>query len=302
MLRWIQQRLDSFRVLNRLSDQAETMLLLQGRMLSHALRETKRIQFLGEVEFKVFSQFGDDGIIQWLVQNLEVPHKTFVEFGVEDYHESNTRFLMMNDNWAGFVMDGLERNVSRIRRSPYFWRYSLKAKSAFITRENINSLLLESEFDPEIGILHVDLDGVDYWIWDAINVIKPVVVILEYNSVFGDDRAITIPYDAAFSRSRAHFSRLYWGASLPALRLLCSRKGYDYIGSNSAGNNAYFVRTDKINSVMREAITVAGYVESKFRESRSRSGKLSHLAGANRLDLLRGLPVFNVITGKDEPL
>lgn len=109
---------------------SEAQLLLIGRLLSESTVNKKSIAALSDVEFKVFSQWGDDGIIQWLVNNLEFPNNTFVEFGVADYCESNTRFLMMN-NWSGFVMDSSMFNVSQIVDSEYYWKYELSAKAAF---------------------------------------------------------------------------------------------------------------------------------------------------------------------------
>ena len=137
---------------------SEDQLLMLGRLLCEVYRYKINISNLSEVEFKVFSQWGDDGIIQWLIAHLEIPHKTFVEFGVANYRESNTRFLMMNDNWSGFVMDGSETNVSQIIRSEYFWKYDLTAKAAFVDTQNINDLLASSGVAKDVGILHIDLD------------------------------------------------------------------------------------------------------------------------------------------------
>jgi len=281
---------------------SEPQLLALGRLLAETARSKGRIESLAEVEFKVFSQWGDDGIIQWLVSNLEFPDRTFVEFGVENYRESNTRFLMMNNNWSGLVMDGSEANVTQIVNSEYFWKYGLSAKAVFIDKDNINGLLSASGFGREIGILHIDIDGNDYWIWKEIDAVSPIVVILEYNSVFGIDRPITIPYDKDFQRTGAHFSNLYYGASLSALHRLSAQKGYAFIGSNSAGNNAYFVRRDKLNDAVREISLEDGYVVSLFRESRDKEGKLTHLAGRARLDAIRGMPVHNIDTDQIEKL
>ena len=178
----------------------------------------------------------------------------------------------------------------------------MSAKAVFIDKENINGLLSLSGFDRDVGILHIDLDGNDYWIWKEINVIYPIVVILEYNSVFGIDRAITIPYDKTFFRTNAHYSNLYFGASLRALHQLSEAKGYSFIGCNSAGNNAYFVRSDKLNAEVREIALEKGYVISKIRESIGKDGKLTHLAGSNRMDAIKGMPVYNIDTDQIEKL
>ncbi|TNF91529.1 MAG: hypothetical protein EP297_15740 [Gammaproteobacteria bacterium] len=281
---------------------SEQQSLMLGRLLSENIRTRKRIASLNEVEFKVFSQWGDDGIIQWLANNLDFPNKTFVEFGVENYRESNTRFLMMNNNWSGLVMDGSESNVSQIINSEYYWKYTLSAKSAFIDKDNINNLLSSSELHEDVGILHIDLDGNDYWIWKEIRAISPIVVIMEYNSVFGIDRSITIPYEKDFYRTKAHYSNMYYGASLRALHQLSTEKGYSFIGCNSAGNNAYFVRKDKLNDSVREISLENGYVLSRFRDSRNEKGELTYLTDQNRLEAIRGMPVLNIETNKIEKL
>ena len=298
----LQQGIDFLRVFSRLPKLIETQMLLQGRLLSETVRNKKNIKSLSEVEFRVFSQFADDGIIQWLIHHLENPNRTFVEFGVGDYHESNTRFLLMNNNWSGFVMDGSDANVSRIIRSDYYWKHALTARSVFIDLENINPILETCPFDRQVGLLHIDLDGIDYWIWNAINSLNPVILILEYNSVFGPYRAVTVPYDKSFLRTKSHFSNLYWGASLSALSVLSQRKGYAFIGCNSAGNNAYFIRRDKLNDQIREISIEEGYVESSYRESRDKWGNRTYIMGNDRLDLIRGLPVYNVRTDELETI
>jgi hypothetical protein len=272
---------------------SERELLLLGKLLSLQIISKQNIKNLNEVEFKVFSQWGDDGIIQWLISKIDIEHKTFIEFGAGDYRESNTRFLMMNNNWSGLVMDMNKNNVTKIINSEYYWKYDLNAKSVFINTEDINSILTTSGFEKNVGILHIDLDGIDYWVWKAIDSINPIIVILEYNSIFGVDRSITIPYDKNFIRTKAHHSNLYFGASLKALDQLSISKGYTLIGCNSAGNNAYFVRNDKLNNSLPKITLQDGFVLSKFRESRDLQGKLSYLYGTDRLKILEGMPVYN---------
>lgn len=282
--------------------EATTQLVLSGAIQAEKVKARTAIRSLADVEFKVFSQFGDDGILQWLTANLVIPNKTFVEFGVEDYRESNTRFLMMKDNWSGLVIDGSKDNVSNIINSEYYWRYDLTAKAAFIDRDNINSLLSVPGMNPEVGILSVDLDGNDYWILQEIKAVAPIILIVEYNAVFGSDRALTIPYDPTFRRTAAHHSNLYWGASLRAFSGLCEKNGFAFVGCNSAGNNAYFIRRDKLNGTVREVSLDHGFVVSRFRESRDREGRLTYLTGDRRLAEIRGMPIFNLDTNQLESL
>lgn len=255
---------------------------------------------LDEFEFSVFSQFGDDGIIQYLTKNIEIPHKTFIEFGVGDYFESNTRFLLEKDNWSGFVIDGSINNIQKIKAAHFFWKFDLQCLAVFITRDNI-SALLKPYVDKwsGLGILHIDIDGNDYWIWEKLD-LKPVILILEYNSLFGLERAITVPYSDSFQRTKSHYSNLYWGASLRALYNLSVKKGYEFIGCNSSGNNAYFILKEYMNNNLKPISLKEGYVMSKFRESRNFKGELTYLDGKDRVNEIKGLPVINIETMTEE--
>jgi hypothetical protein len=280
--------------------ESEMQKLMLGRILSNQVKSAN-VKSIQDAEFRVFSQFGDDGIIQWLIHHLEIPNKTFIEFGVEDYSESNTRFLMMNDNWSGFVMDGSNENINKLKAQYYYWRHDLNAKAIFITRANINSLIAAQNFSEDVGLLHIDLDGNDYYIWNAINVIKPIIVVVEYNSLFGMDRPISVIYDDGFIRSNAHYSTLFWGTSLLSLYNLAHKKGYSFIGCNSAGNNAYFVRNDKLNEQIKKVSVADGFVQSKYRESRDNNGLLTYLSTKDAKKLLEGIKVFNTESNCDEP-
>jgi hypothetical protein len=256
-----------------------------------------------DYEFKIFSQWGDDGLIQYLIKNIKIENEIFIEFGVEDYSESNTRFLMMNNNWKGFVMDGSEENMNRLQNQRWYWKYSLKNKSAFITKENINELLAETGFS-NVGLLHIDLDGNDAHILEVLDLSKlnPSIIIMEYNAVFGKERAISVPYDKDFVRTIKHYSNLYFGASLPALTFIANNKGYALIGCTLAGNNAYFVRKDLLNEKIKEKTIGEAYVLSKSRESRNKDYSLSYLDGEERYEIIKGMNVINVKTKEIEKL
>ena len=247
-----------------------------------------------EQEFRVFSQWGEDGILAYLLRHVRVPRKVFVEFGVETYVEANTRWLLVNDGWGGLVLDGSDDNIATIRRDPVYWQHPLKAAQAFITRENINDLLTAQGLTGEIGILSVDIDGVDYWVWEAITAVQPAIVIAEYNSLLGPERAVTVPYDPAFQRAKAHHSHSYYGASLAALVALGKRKGLAFVGSNTAGNNAFFVRRDLLAGPLRELTAAEGYVRRGFREARDAEGKLIFPTFEEEAALVNALPWVEV--------
>ncbi len=272
--------------LQHLERQADTQLLLSGKQMSHLVKGLPDGSPLREAEFKVFSQFGDDGIIQFLLSAVPVSDDRFVEFGVQDYREATTRFLLQNDNWRGLVMDSSEANVDAIRASWWYGAHELTARTAWVTAENINDLLTEAGYTGPIGLLHIDIDGNDLHVWNAVEVTQPDIVILEYNALLGPDHALTVPYDPAFDRTQAHFSWLYQGASIKALAAACDRRGYAFIGCNCAGNNAYFLRRGLLGQV-REVSIEQGFVMSRFRESRDRDGQYSYATGADRLAVMR---------------
>ncbi len=282
--------------LDVLTDQVDRAKILAAQPILREFRNLRSPIPLAEAEFRVFSQFGDDGILQYVVTRLDLPkaERRFIEFGVEDYRESNTRFLLLNNNWSGLVMDGSEDHITSIRRNQIYWRYDLTALAHFVTRENINSIFEEAEFSGPIGILSIDVDGNDYWIWEAISTVDPAVVIVEYNGIFGSREAVTIPYQADFLRQNAHYSFLYWGTSLQALCHLAAQKGYVWIGCNNAGNNAYFVRKEHARAFHQPTLP-EDFVAAKFREGRDKEGNLSYVGQEKGFALIKDLPVWDVV-------
>lgn len=269
--------------------------ILTAKKLINEIKHNRPYENIQEAEFQAFSQFGDDGIIQYLKfeTNIRSEEESFIEFGVQNYRESNTRFLLLNDNWKGLVLDSSQSYIEFIKQEDLYWRHDLTAVAAFINTDNVNALFEKNGFRGDIGLLSIDIDGNDYWVWERVDVVNPAIVIVEYNSLFGSDRAVTVPYDPAFDRSKAHYSYVYWGSSLKALAQLAEKKGYTLVGSNSAGNNAYFVRKDRVGRLKRLEVS-KGYVKAKFREARDTSGRLTFAARERALELIRDMPLWDV--------
>lgn len=279
------------------SKRIDDLLVLQGRSLALSNADRAPLKSIHEAEFKVFSQFGEDGILQYLIRETGIrrDEQIFVEFGVQNYVESNTRFLLFNNNWRGLILDGSEQYMSFVRGQDLYWRHDLTAVTAWITRDNINDLIKNAGFYGDVGILSVDIDGNDYWVWERISVINPVIVVVEWNSVFGPDHAISIPYSEDFDRGTAHYSNLYWGASIQAFNHLAERKGYALMGSNTAANNLFFVRRDRLGR-LNPLTPHQAYLDSRFRDSRDANHQLNFLSGAKRLPEILDLPVVEVTT------
>ena len=292
LLNYIQFRTIVFLKIDKI--QSDLLRLREGL----ARVETRQLELASTTElqaneFRAFSQWGEDGIIQFLIKHTPIDNKIFVEFGVENYLESNTRFLLINNNWSGLVIDGNIENINYIIRDPIYWQHNLKAVQGFVNQENINDILVANGLNGDIGLLSIDIDGNDYWVWKSIDVINPRIVIIEYNANFGNDKAVTIPYDPFFKRSTAHYSMIYAGSSLKALCLLGNQKGYAFVGCNSAGNNAFFLRRDIKPDFIRELTPSEGYVASQFRESRDSEGKLTYTSQSDVQALLNSLPLIN---------
>lgn len=273
----------------RLQRVQEALGRIEARQLSSA-----PIEKLQDAEFRVFSQWGEDGIIRHLVRSVPIEQKIFVEFGVETYVEANTRFLLIDENWSGLVIDGNKENIEFIRNDPIYWQHNLKAECSFITRENINDLIGRNGVRGEIGLLSIDIDGNDYWVWQAIDIVNPVIVVAEYNARFGAHDAVTVPYDPMFVRDKAHHSMIYYGASLAALASIGEAKGYALVGCNSAGNNVFFVRKDRLPASMKSLTPAEAYVRNQFRETRNLDGSLMFIAPEDERATLAGLPLVDV--------
>jgi hypothetical protein len=267
---------------------------LLGKVTELLQDQKKTADIISEAEFGVSSQWGEDGIIQHLLRHISIPNKVFVEFGVENYQEANTRWLVEGHNWSGLVLDGSQQHVDAIKSDPIYWKHQLKAVSAFVSVDNINRLISENGISGDIGLLSVDIDGMDYWVWKAIDVVTPAIVIVEYNSLFGPTKSVTVPYDSGFVRQKAHYSWSYYGASLAALVGLGKAKGYFFVGSNSAANNAFFVKSNLLHPPLKELTAQEGYVQRAFREARDREGKLMFPSFQEEAALIAGLPLVEV--------
>lgn len=187
--------------------------------------------------FRLSSQNQEDGMTLALLNETGVRHRTFVEIG-SGLSGGNSGFLARECGWTGLMVDGHEGHMVQVgRRFP-----SVTAVAAWVTRENINEVITANGFGGDVDLFSLDLDGNDYWIWETMTACTPRVVILEYNSMFGPDRAVTVPYDPTFDRHRQH--TMYYGASLAACARLSERKGYRLVAVEPTGVNAFFVRND----------------------------------------------------------
>jgi hypothetical protein len=203
--------------------------------------------------YRVFSQFEEDGKLMFIFSVIGMNLKTFVEIGSDDGVNSNSANLYFNFGWHGVFIDSNPRSIKRgikfFNKYPHPWYYKPKFICDKVTRENVNELIEGAGYSGEIGMLSIDIDGNDYWIWDTINVIDPQVVIIETHNEFGMNNII-VPYDPDYSYPGKH--PVYHGASPVAMNRLANKKGYRLVGANELGFNFIFVRNGLADQELKE--------------------------------------------------
>jgi len=161
--------------------------------------------------------------------------------------------LYFNFNWHGLFVDGNPSSIDRGRKFfskyPNPWYYQPQFVCARVTRANINDLIEKAGFSGTIGLLSIDIDGNDYWVWEAIEVVEPEVVLIETHSEFGLEN-IVVPYDANYSYPGKH--PVYHGASPVAMTRLANKKGYRLVGANDFGFNFIFVKKGLADDLIPE--------------------------------------------------
>jgi hypothetical protein len=202
---------------------------------------------LEEYDHKIVSQHGEDGLTVEVFRRIGFEHRRGVELGC-GLNGGNAGVLVAGLGFEGLLVDG-SAELIEIARKAYAGHAAAQIECAWISRETLGELLGSRGFDRDLDYLGIDLDGIDYWLWDAFPT-RPRVVICEFNPFLGREAAVTIPYRADFSRKAADetgrrvYPRGYWGASIAAFAALGRRKGYRLVGSAPRSTNAYFVRDD----------------------------------------------------------
>ena len=255
---------------------------------------------LWDAEVKVYSQWGEDGILDYLCERLEISKPNVLEVGAGNFSECNSRFLAENRNASVFAVDGRQDLISSVESSSLRWKNHIFAHETWVSPRNINEIISNAEKAiGKIDIFSLDLDGNDYWILQESNLETVSIVVVEYNPLFGNLRSVSVPRDDEFDRKSKHYSWLYYGASLRAFEYLLGLKDFQFIGTNRVGNNAFFVRkeiTSQIPLVSDKDYSV--YTDWRVRETRSKEGRLTFAAGYERVEEISHLELVDVVTGE----
>jgi len=221
----------------------QTMIANQYFLMKKLLAPAE-MPSLKEVGFTVHSQFEEDGILLYIFSMIGTTNKFVVEICAGDGTQCMAANLIINHGWTGLLFDGdktsVDRGVTFYASNNSTFLHPPIFRQAWLTRENIDQLIAENGFKNEIDLLSLDIDGNDYYIMEAINVIKPRVIICETHNVIPSDLALTIPYKFDFKRmTDVHPD--FMGVSLLAMKKLLKNRGYRLIGSHQYGFNVIFM-------------------------------------------------------------
>ncbi len=234
-------------------------------------QKNKQLPHFNDTGFRVFSQFEEDGKLLYILALIGMKNKTFVEIGSDDGINSNCANLAFNFGYHGLFLDGNPKAIKRgekfYGKYPHPYMYAPKFKCAKVTAENINALVSEAGLKGEMDVLSVDIDGNDYWIWKALDVVQPNIVVIETHVEFGL-RNIVVPYDPNYFFPGKH--PIYHGASPIAMVNLGEQKGYRLVGANQLGFNFIFVKNGLAENELPEVPVESVLTHPSVKESWNR--------------------------------
>ncbi|OUU53356.1 MAG: hypothetical protein CBC25_00690 [Pelagibacteraceae bacterium TMED65] len=284
-------------------ENTKNQLQIGSSHFSLARQNYKKYENLHEADYKVFSQTGEDGIIDYLIYSLKIKKPSFIEIGVGDYHESNTKYLFERYSSRGAIIDMIDNLEKKVSKSTNLWKGDLKIIQSSVSTENINDVLEKTKLLKDLDLFSLDIDGIDYWIIEKIPENISKIFVAEYNPNFGYNKKITVPNIKKFNRTNYHYSNLCYGMSLPALVHIMKKKNFTFVGSNIACHNAFFISNNYISNIslkLPEENNLKEYVENNFRESRAKNYKLSFLSGEDKLKMISNCEVIDLSVSKDK--
>ena len=213
---------------------------------------------------KVNSQSNESEILNKLLTwHPNIP-KTFVEIGFGAW-EFNCIKLAQDKSWQGLLIDG---NNYQVKMAKNIYHNKIIPQNIWLTFQNLD-LIYDFAENKDLGIFSIDIDGNDFWFLKKLVKLKPALIIAEYNSIFGH-RAISVPYEADFDRTKKHSSCAYFGASLKAISFLLEKEDYSLMEISSLGNNAFYLRNDLLVEADIPLDPEHAYRESFFNNSEKR--------------------------------
>jgi len=192
---------------------------------------------LEAAERSVFSQYGEDGVVERIFEIIEPTSRYVVEFGASDgIDASNARNLVMNHGWGGYMIEGSPKLAKKLKEAyaPY---PSVKTERHWVFPGNIEILFEEAGVPKDLDYLVIDIDSNDYYVWRAIHDFRPKVVMLEASMFFPPPQLMVVDFHPMNYWDYTE----YHGASLQSFYNLAKKKGYELVYCMSFGPNCFFV-------------------------------------------------------------
>lgn len=227
-------------------------------------------------EFSGFSQNGEDGILDVLRKRLLNSNRYFVEIGAADGIENNSGWLLVAEKYNGLLIEGSAKLVERARRTVVGFSIGAECHNMFVTKESVLDIKkLAFHHDPDVFSL--DIDGNDYYIAQAIldSGFRPKIFVVEYNSVYGPERSMTIEYQSDFVFTNAHPTHLYYGVSITGWRRFFENNGYRFVTVDRNGVNGFFVDPNCFEKSFLNEVRGLEFAEnqSQYKKFRNSSDK-----------------------------
>ena len=261
---------------------------------------------LWDAEFRVFSQWGEDGILNFLTEALMLDRPKVLEIGSGNFTECNGRFLADFRNASVVAVDMRPDLIPSMKAMDLYWRSSIHGLQRYVQPGNIREIQRDAEaLIGPVDILSLDIDGNDYYVLEEADLSNVSVLVVEYNALFGSRRPLSVPRDDDFDRTRAHYSNLFFGASLPAWIHQLSRRGFTFIGTTRSSINAFFLAdnlTETIPIAIPEHNLLHRYTEVTVREGRNEEGDLAFFDSNEGRALIEHLSLIDVSSGNSVTL
>jgi len=232
-----------------------------------AARNVRRIDLTNPItwEFSAFSQNGEDGILDVLRSQLNSSNRYFVEIGTSDGIENNTAWLLITEKYNGLMIEGNSKLIRRAQRLLMPLSIGGVWMNMFVDRDNA-SRIASSALVRDPDVFSLDIDGIDYYVASAVlsSGIRPKIFVVEYNSVYGESRSITVEYDKDFVFGKSHPTNLYYGVSIAGWRKFFELQGYRFITVDRNGVNSFFVDPKYFSAEFLESINGLEFAENAF--------------------------------------
>ena len=299
----IKERLENFLSNILRKNDAQSKFMLGNIFFKLAKIEYDTVQSLQDVEYKVFSQTGEDGIIDFLTSKLSILNSKFVEIGVGDYSECNTRYIYEKSFSKGLIVDIEHDFKKKVSKNINVYKGLIEIENIEVSALNINQILEKHDLNEKLDLFSIDIDGIDYWVIEKLKSRISKIFVAEYNPTFGHNLEISVPNNNNFNRFQAHYSGCYYGASLKAIIKLMHSKGYEFLGTNKLNFNAFFVESElshNFQNIKKNLKSLDYFTTIKIRDSKNPKGKFDFLTRKERLEQLRDLEVIDVSQSKNK--